>query len=169
MPALPSLPPCPDEISPEAISLGSHSGQARPAEASANLRVSPLIAAALTSSTTTSTNQNFEMPVETEQLAPASATTLEHLCSSFTGGPASSPASSSEALHAEGGQTGAEGSGLSLQFTRSIGVLSAKSPLLKALTKRSQVHSRTSPQESPPHESPCDPVPDLSGKGRRKS
>ena len=132
VPALPSLPPRPYEISSEAVSQGSHSGQARPAEASANLRVSPLIAAALSLA-----QRQVQIISKARRDRAAGARASNHpgaSRSSFTGGPASSPASSSEALHAEGGQTGAEGSGLSLQFTRSIGVLSAKSPLLKALT-----------------------------------
>ena len=47
---LPSLPPRPEEISPEAVSLKSHSGIARPAEGH---RVSPWTVAAPSSSTTT--------------------------------------------------------------------------------------------------------------------
>ena len=55
---LPSLPPRPEEISPEAVSLESHSGMARPAESSEGHRVSPLTVAAPSSSTTTSTLQD---------------------------------------------------------------------------------------------------------------
>jgi hypothetical protein len=64
---LSSLPPRPEEISPEAASPLPHSGQARPAENSASLRVSPLTVAAPSTSTTTG--------------CPASAATVERLFS----------------------------------------------------------------------------------------
>ena len=64
---LPSLPPRPEEISSEPVSLEPHSGQARPAENSASLRVSPLTVAAPSTSTTTG--------------CPASAATVERLFS----------------------------------------------------------------------------------------
>jgi hypothetical protein len=56
LPGLSSLPPRPSEIPTEAVSQGSLSGTALHAEASDNPRDSPLIAAAPTRGTTTSTH-----------------------------------------------------------------------------------------------------------------
>ena len=64
-PGLSSLPPRPSEIPPEAVSQGALSGTALHAEASDNLRDSPLIAAAPRRGTTTSTNHS-ERPRGTE-------------------------------------------------------------------------------------------------------
>ena len=128
----------------EAVSQGTLSGTARHAAASDNLRDSPLIAAAPRCGTTTSTNHP-ERPRGTEQLASPPATTLEHPHSSITGGPASSPASSSEVPPEEEGQIGADGNGPFPNIARTMGALAAKSPFAQMLTKRSQGHPRTPP------------------------
>ena len=84
LPALPSLPPRPNEISPEAVSQSSQSGTARPAEGSESHRVSPLTAAAPSSGTTTSTN-HLRTPVDGELLAPVAVQlSRSHPHSSFS-------------------------------------------------------------------------------------
>ena len=160
---LPSLPPRPEEISPEAVSHAPHSGQTHPAEGSASLRVSSLTVAALTTSTTTSTNHS-RMPVDAEQLASAPTTNPEYPHSSSTGCMAARcPASSSESPPAEKGQPGAVGSSRFQTITRTISGLAASSPVVKAFTQRSQGLATTPPQGSPPHDAPCNPAPDPSG------
>ena len=69
------LPLRPSDISPATVSQGDLSGSALHAEATDNLRDSPLIVAAPTHGTTTSTNHH-EGPRGTEQLASSSAISL---------------------------------------------------------------------------------------------
>jgi hypothetical protein len=144
VPELSSLPPRPSEVPTEAVSQGTLCGTARHAAVSDNPKDSPLIAAAPRCGTTTSTNHP-ERPRGTEQLASPPATTLEHPHSSITGGPASSPASSSEVPPEEEGQIGADGNGPFPNIARTMGALAAKSPFAQMLTKRSQGHPRTPP------------------------
>ena len=134
---LPSLPPCPEEISRETVSPLPLSGQAPHAEGRTDLRVSPLIAAAPSHGTTTSTNHS-RMPADAEQLASAPAIAESSDSSSRAVPPPEPPHGSTSTDDGAGGA----GSGISLLTSARIptdlrmrsSVVTTLPPLTQGLT-----------------------------------
>ena len=156
---LPSLPPPPQEISPELVSPLSLPGQAPHAEGSADLRVSPLIAVAPRHGTTTSTNQH-RSPADAGRLAPAPATSGGPDSSSRAVPPTEPPIGSTST---DNGVCGVGGSTSNLTSTRISTDPRARSSMVTALPPFTQGLTTTLPQGGPSIGQPPHPAPDASG------
>ena len=156
---LPSLPPRPEEISRETVSPLPPSGQAPHAEGRTNLRVSPLIAAAPSHGTTTSTNHS-RMPADAEQLASAPAIAESSDSSSRAVPPPEPPHGSTSTDDGAGGA----GSGISLLTSARIPTdLRMRSSVVTTLPPLTQGLTTILPPGGPSSGQPSHLAPDSNG------
>ena len=158
---LAELPPPPEGLLSTDVSPLLTSGHASHPEGSGDLRVSPSIAAELTSSTTTSTNRSAS-PKDAEHPATEPAISTEPRKSSPTGSRAArGPVSFEEPSETQSERTGASSNILPLDHSGVPGGLSTKQRG-KAVSRPQSLLPNSS-LESPPSNSSSNPAPGPSG------